>query len=146
MQTKQWRWERGKTRLEDAPCRPRTPAREGGVGVGGWGSLPTGSPPDTPSASPLPITLRWGQNPVACSENPPAYHDPTPSSFQGKGRGQPGGWRGAEPGFAPHLHTGSSRSWIAALQRGTVRLSSDEGAGSQCQPASLAEREGGGPR
>lgn len=87
MQTKQWRWERGKTRLEDAPCRPRTPAREGGVGVGGWGCLPTGSPPDTPSASPIPITLRWGQNPVACSENPPAYHDPTPSSFQGKERG-----------------------------------------------------------
>lgn len=45
MQTKQWRWERGKTRLEDAPCRPRTPAREGGVGVGGWGCLPPGQSP-----------------------------------------------------------------------------------------------------
>lgn len=130
--------------LRTPPVGPEPLRGKAGWGWGAGAACPRAVPPDTPSASPLPITLRWGQNPVACSENPPAYHDPTPSSFQGKGRGQPGGWRGAEPGFAPHLHTGSSRSWIAALQRGTVRLSSDEGAGSQCQPASLAEREGGG--
>lgn len=44
MQTKQWRWERGKTRLEDAPCRPRTPAREGGVGVGAGAAFPRAVP------------------------------------------------------------------------------------------------------
>lgn len=56
---------------------------------------------------------------------PPALSKARVADSQGDG----------EPGFAPHLHTRSSRSWIAALQRGTVRLNSDEGAGSQSQPA-----------
>lgn len=87
----------------------------------GGGCLPPGSPPDTPSASPLPITLRWGQNSVACSENPPAYGDPTPSSFQGKGGGQPGGWRGAGPEFVHHTCT------PGAADRGSRRFSARPG-------------------
>lgn len=55
--------------LRSPPVGPE-PQRGKGGGLG----LPSPgqSPPDTPSVSSLPITLGWGQNPVARSENLPA--------------------------------------------------------------------------
>lgn len=126
MQTKRQRWERGKARLADAPCRPRTSAREGrggGLGLPSPGQSPLTHPRfplcQLPKAG---VKTRW-RAPRICLRS----GDPTPSSSQGKEHGQPGGWRGAGPGFAPHTCTpggGSRRSRAGpggrALARGLV--------------------------
>lgn len=69
MQTKRRRWERGKARLADAPYRAQNP----NTGREGAQAAFPGAVPLTHPQLPLCqlITLSWGQNPVACSENRP---------------------------------------------------------------------------
>lgn len=129
MQTKRRHWERGKTWLEDAPCRPRIPAREG---VGGGAAFP-GAVPLTHPQLPLyqlpyaGVRTRWHAPRIRprTVTQPPALSKAKDTDSQGDGGVQ-------DQDCAPHLHTRSNRSWIAALQRGTGRPSSDKWVGSQC--------------
>lgn len=145
MQTKR-RWERGKTRLADAPCRPRTPAREGKVGGGGT-AFPRAVPlthPQLPLYQ-LPyagVRTRWRAPRIRprTVTQPPALSKAREADSQVDGGVQDQNLCTtlAHP-EQPIVDRGASaRDPAAELRR--------ERAGSQCQPASRAEREGGGPR
>jgi hypothetical protein len=97
MQTKRRRWERGEARPANAPCRPRTPAREGGGG--GLGLPSTSTVPllhPQPPAAPGPGGVLRGS---ARAAEPLPQLLPGQGEQAAKGEGEGRGMRG--PGFPP---------------------------------------------
>lgn len=117
MQTKRRHWERGKTWLADAPCRPRTPAREGG----GRGAAFPGAVPLTHPQLPLyqlpyaGVRIRWQAPRIGprTVTQPPALSKARDTDSQGM--------EGCRTRIAPHTCT------PGASDRGSRRSSAGPG-------------------